>query len=144
MGAWDKLEQAADKIKDKVSGDAEGETKSAGGAFEKVKDVIDDATDKVKGDDSAADETAEKKAAEQKAAEETAAAAKKAQQQKKEAAEKKEQAAKQREYVVKPGDNLSTIALKHGHGISYMELAKFNGIKNPDLIHPGQVIKFPH
>lgn len=42
-------------------------------------------------------------------------------------------------YTVKAGDTLSSIANKYG--TTYQELAKINGISNPDLIYPGQVLK---
>jgi LysM repeat protein len=42
-------------------------------------------------------------------------------------------------YTVKPGDTLSAIAAKFG--TTYQELAKLNGIANPNKIYPGQVIK---
>lgn len=42
-------------------------------------------------------------------------------------------------YTVKSGDTLSGIAAKYG--TTYQKLAQINGISNPDLIHPGQVIK---
>ena len=42
-------------------------------------------------------------------------------------------------YTVKPGDTLSGIAKKYG--TTYQELAKINGIENPNLIYPGQVLK---
>ncbi len=42
-------------------------------------------------------------------------------------------------YTVKAGDTLSGIASKYG--TTYQELAKKNGISNPNLIYPGQVIK---
>ena len=42
-------------------------------------------------------------------------------------------------YIVKSGDTLSGIASKYG--TTYQELAKKNGIENPNLIYPGQVIK---
>ena len=42
-------------------------------------------------------------------------------------------------YTVKSGDTLSKIASKFG--TTYKELAKKNGISNPNLIHPGQVLK---
>lgn len=42
-------------------------------------------------------------------------------------------------YIVKSGDTLSSIASKYG--TTYQELAKKNGISNPNLIYPGQVIK---
>lgn len=45
-------------------------------------------------------------------------------------------------YVVQPGDNLFRIGLNHG-GYTAAELAAYNGIPNPTLIFPGQVIRFP-
>lgn len=42
-------------------------------------------------------------------------------------------------YTVKKGDTLSGIASKYG--TTYQELARINGIANPDKIYPGQVIK---
>lgn len=42
-------------------------------------------------------------------------------------------------YVVKPGDTLSGIASQYG--TTYQELAQKNGIANPNLIFPGQVIR---
>jgi Iap family predicted aminopeptidase len=45
------------------------------------------------------------------------------------------------EYVVVQDDWLSKIAEKYD--TSYQELAEYNGIQNPDLIFPGQVIKIP-
>ena len=42
-------------------------------------------------------------------------------------------------YTVKSGDTLSEIASRYG--TTYQELAKKNGISNPNLIHPGQVLK---
>lgn len=42
-------------------------------------------------------------------------------------------------YVVKEGDTLSLIAAKYG--TSYEAIAKLNGISNPNLIYPGQVLK---
>lgn len=44
-------------------------------------------------------------------------------------------------YVVKKNDNLTNIASKYG--TTYQTLAKYNGIKNPSLIYPGQIIKIP-
>ena len=43
-------------------------------------------------------------------------------------------------YTVKPNDTLSGIAA--ANGTTWQELAKINGLDNPDLIYPGQVIKF--
>lgn len=42
-------------------------------------------------------------------------------------------------YTVKSGDTLSGIAAKYG--TTYQELAKKNGISNPNVIYPGQVLK---
>ncbi|MBH9553353.1 peptidoglycan DD-metalloendopeptidase family protein [Inhella gelatinilytica] len=42
-------------------------------------------------------------------------------------------------YVVKPGDMLIRIALEHG--VSYKDLARWNGLDNPNLIEVGQVLK---
>lgn len=44
------------------------------------------------------------------------------------------------QYVVQPGDTLTIIAKKLGVS-DPMELARANGIKNPDLIQVGQVLK---
>lgn len=44
-------------------------------------------------------------------------------------------------YTVKRGDTLGAIAKKYGYMVT--ELSSFNGIKNPNLIQIGQVIKFP-
>jgi rare lipoprotein A len=44
--------------------------------------------------------------------------------------------------VVQPGDNLTEIAKKFGYS-DPLELARANGIKNPDLIQVGQVLKLP-
>ena len=45
------------------------------------------------------------------------------------------------EYTVKSGDNLSKIGVLYGFTAD--ELAAYNGIKNKNLIHPGDVIKIP-
>lgn len=42
-------------------------------------------------------------------------------------------------YTVKSGDILSSIASKYG--TTYQELARINGISNPNKIYPGQVLK---
>lgn len=42
-------------------------------------------------------------------------------------------------YTVKSGDNLSSIASKYG--TSWQHLAQINGLSNPNLIYPGQVLK---
>lgn len=44
-------------------------------------------------------------------------------------------------YTVKQGDTLSAIARKYN--TTYQKLAEYNGISNPNLIFPGQVIKIP-
>lgn len=44
-------------------------------------------------------------------------------------------------YVVKKGDTLSKIASKYN--TTYQKLAKYNNIKNPNKIYPGQIIKIP-
>ena len=50
----------------------------------------------------------------------------------------------EKEYTVKAGDNLWTIAGKFmGDNYKYPELAKFNNIGNPDVIEPGQKIIVP-
>lgn len=46
-------------------------------------------------------------------------------------------------YTVKSGDTLWTICKKQlGNGSKYPQIAKLNSIKNPNLIYPGQVIRF--
>ena len=45
---------------------------------------------------------------------------------------------KQEIYIVKPGDTLSKIAAKFKK--NWKDVAKYNAIKNPDLIYPGQKI----
>ena len=42
-------------------------------------------------------------------------------------------------YTVKLGDTLSEIARRYGVTVRY--LANLNGIRNPNLIYPGQIIK---
>ena len=42
-------------------------------------------------------------------------------------------------YTVKRGDTLSAIASKYG--TTYQQLAKINGIANPNKIYPGQKIR---
>lgn len=51
----------------------------------------------------------------------------------------KETTNKETTYTVKSGDTLSGIASKFG--TTYQELARINNIKNPNLIHAGQVLK---
>lgn len=45
-------------------------------------------------------------------------------------------------YVVKKGDTLSKIAAKYN--MTYIYLAKYNNISNPNRIYPGQIIKIPN
>ncbi len=45
------------------------------------------------------------------------------------------------EYTVKRGDTLSGIAA--ANGTTYQALAAFNGLKNPNLIYQGQIIRIP-
>ena len=48
----------------------------------------------------------------------------------------------QKEYIVQKGDNLWEIAWRfYGKGAACYALARRNGVKNPDLIYPGQVLK---
>lgn len=42
-------------------------------------------------------------------------------------------------YTVRPGDTLSTIGINHG--VSYQSIANLNGINDPDLIYPGEVLR---
>jgi LysM repeat protein len=42
-------------------------------------------------------------------------------------------------YTVKPGDTLSEIA--QNYGTTYQAIASLNGISNPNLIYPGQVLR---
>ena len=44
-------------------------------------------------------------------------------------------------YVVRAGDNLFRIALRHN--MSYMYLAQYNGIADPSRIYVGQVLRIP-
>lgn len=44
-----------------------------------------------------------------------------------------------RTYTVRPGDTLSGIAARYG--TTYIELARKNGIANPNVIYPGQTIR---
>ncbi|MFD9698593.1 LysM peptidoglycan-binding domain-containing protein [Lentzea sp. NPDC059081] len=49
-----------------------------------------------------------------------------------------------RTHEVQPGDSLWAIAESfYGDGNRYGEIASANGIANPDLIHPGQVLTIP-
>lgn len=44
--------------------------------------------------------------------------------------------------TVQPGDTLRGIAARFG--CSFEEIARHNGLDNPDLIHPGQVLQLPN
>ncbi|NDJ54748.1 MAG: LysM peptidoglycan-binding domain-containing protein [Chloroflexi bacterium] len=44
-------------------------------------------------------------------------------------------------YIVQPGDNLFRIAQRFG--VTFQQLAEFNGITNPDQIEVGQIIRIP-
>jgi len=47
-------------------------------------------------------------------------------------------------YTVVKGDYLWTIALRaYGDGYKWVTVAKANNLKNPDIIHPGNVLKLP-
>jgi nucleoid-associated protein YgaU len=48
-----------------------------------------------------------------------------------------------REHVVKKGDTLSKIARKHNVGVDRLVRANAHEISDPDLIHPGQVVRIP-
>jgi LysM repeat protein len=45
-------------------------------------------------------------------------------------------------YTVQPGDTLWAIARRHG--LRWPELAAYNGLRNPHLVRPGQVIRVPN
>jgi LysM repeat protein len=47
----------------------------------------------------------------------------------------------QETYTIKPGDNLTKIARKHGCTVT--ELIQENGLKSDSVIHPGQKLKIP-
>ena len=42
---------------------------------------------------------------------------------------------------MQPGDTLAEIGARFG--VDYHEIARVNGIENPDLIYPGQVFTIP-
>lgn len=44
-------------------------------------------------------------------------------------------------HIVQPGENLSKIAARYG--VSYRQLANYNGIRNPNHLRPGQVLRIP-
>lgn len=46
-------------------------------------------------------------------------------------------------YTVKAGDTLSGIAARYGTPGGYQQIAKVNGIANPNLIYPGQRLTVP-
>jgi nucleoid-associated protein YgaU len=47
-------------------------------------------------------------------------------------------------YTIKPGDNLSTVAKRfYGQASKYNDVAKANGISDPNKIQAGQQIKLP-
>jgi len=47
-------------------------------------------------------------------------------------------------YTIKPGDNLSTVAKRfYGQASKYNDVAKANGISDPNKIQAGQEIKLP-
>lgn len=53
-------------------------------------------------------------------------------------------AAVQESYIVVRGDTLSAICRRfYGNASLYHKLARANGIANPHLIHPGQVLRLP-
>jgi hypothetical protein len=45
-------------------------------------------------------------------------------------------------YTVVKGDTLSAIGKKFG--VNWRDIASLNQVKNPDLIHPGQVFRIPN
>ena len=49
--------------------------------------------------------------------------------------------AQERTYTVRAGDTLWGISRRYGTTVA--ELAGLNGIRNPDLIYPGQVLRLP-
>lgn len=49
--------------------------------------------------------------------------------------------ARHRTHTVRRGDSLASIAAEHG--VDAEEMARLNGIDNPDLIYPGQVFRVP-
>ena len=48
-----------------------------------------------------------------------------------------------REHVVKPGDTLTKIARKHKVTVDRLVRANAHEISDPDLIHPGQIVRIP-
>ncbi len=50
----------------------------------------------------------------------------------------------EQKYTIKAGDNLSKVSkLFYGNANKYPEIAKANGLDNPDKIQPGQEITLP-
>ena len=50
----------------------------------------------------------------------------------------------EQKYTIQPGDNLSKISkLFYGTANNYPQIAKANGLENPDKIQPGQQITLP-
>ena len=84
----------------------------------------------------AADAAAAQAAAEAAAADAAAAAAASA------AAAAAAAAPVERTYTVVKGDTLSAIGKKFG--VNWRDIASLNQVKNPDLIHPGQVFRIPN
>lgn len=49
-----------------------------------------------------------------------------------------------RQYTVVAGDNLWSICMKrYNNGYRWVEVAKMNSLKNPNIIHPGNVLLMP-
>jgi LysM repeat protein len=45
-------------------------------------------------------------------------------------------------HIVRPGESLAQIAGRYG--ISYMDLARYNGISNPNILRVGQTVRVPN
>lgn len=50
-------------------------------------------------------------------------------------------AGEERIHTVRPGETLSSIARRYG--LNYVQLARYNGIANPNLVRPGQKLRIP-
>ena len=48
-----------------------------------------------------------------------------------------------REHVVKQGDTLTKIAKKHKVTVERLVRANAQEISDPDLVHPGQIVRIP-